>query len=579
MAPKRKKPGRKKKTVASSETSRQFLNKRERLLRRFYEPLVLLHTLGDVGGSRTNPASSSSSPSPTDNSNNSDIRGFRRGFLDELAYVCDYDTGADTVTAIGLESASHGCVFWVASNTPPAAKLIPFLKILLQTLRRAAIASVPYEKDAEDIAKLCITFGARRIKRYRSLLSRELEGCAEYFETNKESLQDLEQWLRRFCTPDPNDLVSICQFAFETGNSQEKQLLYQLSQEPSYRTNKDAIHHKFSKLHHYISRLAQHIHAANTLVSTAPNLTHLLDSYSIRAIPTPSRAEWLPPIDEAAVRNKTLLDKVLVRMLPAKSPELGFYQQELRRMDETTQLSYRFLRPYTDPTIRPRVHAEIQVLEHFYSKGLCFEGSDRYIACSKPACYCCRLYFRHHPGNFEEPVSGGKIYLNWRPPDVSVITEFGGVDANANPAQGDNDKQNQTLQRDILNAMIRDIRKDALREIIGKQDLSTYAGSASTAAERWPSTGVERKWNGVTGGERDGLAIDAFPFPPAKGPSSTIASQPQFNKRHDSCSTATAPFSAGSMDSSLASVPGSFNSDEDVEEEDFDDDGGVPLYG
>jgi TPP-dependent 2-oxoacid decarboxylase len=95
------------------------------------------------------------------------------------------------------------------------------------------------------------------------------------------------------------------------------------------------------------------------------------------------------------------------------------------------------------------MHAEIQVLEHFYANTLSFAGDDPFIACSKPACFCCLLYIRNHPGHFVEPVSHHKIYLNWRPPDVNA----------------EHDLLSHEHQRDILNAMIQEIRKEALRQI------------------------------------------------------------------------------------------------------------------
>ncbi|OAT13011.1 hypothetical protein BDBG_08286 [Blastomyces gilchristii SLH14081] len=604
MAGKRKKPPRKKSASSSTEISRRYPNKRERLLRRFYEPLVLLHTLGSTRGIHTKPEPSL----PLDSSS---VRDCRRGFLNELAYVCDYDKGGDTVTAIGLESTPQGSTFWVASNTSPAAKVIPFLKVLLQTLERIANVNAPSQGDKEDIAKLCIYFGSKRIKKYRSIFSRELEGCTKYIETNKETLGGLDLWLRRFSNSDPNNLVPLCQLAFEKRKSQEMNRLKELSAEPLYKTSKDAIHHKFSRLRHYIGRLGHHIRAANSLVSTAPNLRHILDGFSVRAITTPARAEWLPPIDEAAVREKTLLDKVLVRMLPAKSPQLEFYQQQLRKMDETTQISYRFLIPYTDPTIRPRVHAEIQVLEHFHEKGLQFEDSDRYIACSKPACYCCKLYFRHHPGSFEEPASHCKIYLNWRPPDVNTR-----IDASA--ANGEEDKDGQIRQRNILNAMIQDIRRDALHQIAEKQKPSNWhpdscTGITSTAARLEQSTVVGSEWGGEIGvndgglslehggsranvassatiqkipesvresdhlwiGAEGGLEIDQIPPPIAATIiPNTVESQDQFFRR-SSCSTTSRPWSAGSINSPLGSFLEPSNSDD---EEDIDDDGGVRLH-
>ncbi|EER38803.1 conserved hypothetical protein [Histoplasma capsulatum var. duboisii H88] len=531
MAGKRKIPPRKRSASTSTEISRRYPNKRERLLRRFYEPLVLLHTLGSTRGAHTNRL-------PVSPSDNSLVQDCRRSFLNELAYVCDYDKGGDTVTAIGLESTPQGCTFWVASNTSPTAKIIPFLKLLLQTLERIANSKAPGQGDKEDIAKLCISFGSRRIKKYRSLFSRELAGCRKFIAANKEGLGGLELWLQRFCNSDPNDLVYLCNLAFENRKSSDMRHLKELCDEPPYKASKDAIHNKFGRLRHYIGRLAHHIRAANSLVSNASKLRHLLNGFSIRAITTPARAEWLPPIDEAAVRGKTLLDKVLVH-----------------------------------PTVRPRVHAEVQVLEHFHEKALEFEDSDRYIACSKPSCYCCKLYFRYHPGNFEEPTSHCKIYLNWRSPDVSLKSDAGA-------ANGEEENESQILQRNILNAMIREIRKDALHQIAGKQKPSnwhpdSHTGITSTVAINGQSTVVGSEWGEDIGGYGGGLSIRQFPTPIyTDNITGTIENTPRLIRRA-SYSTTIGHSSLGSISSPLGSFLESSNSND---EEDFDDDGGVRLY-
>lgn len=74
----------------------------ERRLSRFYERLVLLYTLGSTRGEHSYAALSieqSISQLP--------LEDVWRRFLNELAYMCDYDKGGDTVTAIGLESSPH----------------------------------------------------------------------------------------------------------------------------------------------------------------------------------------------------------------------------------------------------------------------------------------------------------------------------------------------------------------------------------------------------------------------------------------------------------------------------------------
>jgi hypothetical protein len=202
----------------------------------------------------------------------------------------------------------------------------------------------------------------------------------------------------------------------------------------------------FSMIRHYIGRLGYHFRAADTLVSCAPRLLYLLHDFEVCSVPVPVKSAMPPP------DRLTRLDKILVRMLPDNSPELEFYQQALTDMDARYQLFGRFMDNYARPDRTSCVHAEIQVLEHFYAHNLHFACDDPFIACSKPACFCCLLYFRYHPGHVVEPVSHNKIYLTWRPPDFSTPIGITGP----------------SHQQDILNAMNQKLRKEALHQLHGK---------------------------------------------------------------------------------------------------------------
>jgi hypothetical protein len=175
-------------------------------------------------------------------------------------------------------------------------------------------------------------------------------------------------------------------------------------------------------------------------------LPDLLHDFRVRRVPVLIKSA-MPPLD-----HLTKAEKILIRMLPAKSAELEHYQQAFADMDSRYQVFNRILENYAKPDHNSCVHAEIQVLEHFHAHKMDFASGDAYIACSKPACFCCLLYFRHHPGHVVEPVSHNKIYLNWRPPDFSTSTAIVGPNH----------------LRDILNAMNQEIRKEALRQVHGQ---------------------------------------------------------------------------------------------------------------
>jgi hypothetical protein len=127
-----------------------------------------------------------------------------------------------------------------------------------------------------------------------------------------------------------------------------------------------------------------------------------------------------------------------------------FYQEALNTMDTKFKIYKRLKKEYEDPVFLPRVHAELILLEHFYKGGYDFVDGDKYIGCSKPACYCCYHYISAHPGNFVCPASYNKTYLAWHPPDI--------VNDDAN-------KSAMKRRRDIMNKVIAIICTDVLEQI------------------------------------------------------------------------------------------------------------------
>lgn len=152
---------------------------------------------------------------------------------------------------------------------------------------------------------------------------------------------DLISWLEKFGNQ-KLEPVSLCRLAYENRHSRFMQQIAELSGTPPYKSSDDAPHNDFLLLRHYIGRLGHHVRAAQKLVGCASKLIGLLDAFDVRSIPTPPRAAR-PPTDE-----KTRLDSIVVRMLPAKSPKLEFYQEAVAKMDEKINLTARMLETYRD---------------------------------------------------------------------------------------------------------------------------------------------------------------------------------------------------------------------------------------
>jgi hypothetical protein len=90
----------------SVSPNRPRLNPQERLLSWFYEPLVLLYTLG-----RTRGESVRAVMPLRDHIAHLLLVDLRRTFLNDSAYMCDYKKGSETVTAIRLQSTLQKHIF------------------------------------------------------------------------------------------------------------------------------------------------------------------------------------------------------------------------------------------------------------------------------------------------------------------------------------------------------------------------------------------------------------------------------------------------------------------------------------
>jgi hypothetical protein len=156
-----------------------------------------------------------------------------------------------------------------------------------------------------------------------------------------------------------------------------------------------------------------------------------------------------------------------------KDENRNIFLKKLSQLHSTTELdrllSKRALNGKT------RVHCELLVLDHFEQTGGRFLfDQDRYIGCSKPACYLCHLFISCHPRGYAKPPSHQKLYMNWRLPDVHSNQSKAGIRYND--------------QRGILADMIRTVRRDLEQDITARVGQRMYcpdstAGGTSTIVD------------------------------------------------------------------------------------------------
>jgi hypothetical protein len=269
----------------------------------------------------------------------------------------------------------------------------------------------------------------------------------------------LRSWLESFRDFE-GKLSDLCHLAYQQRSSHcMKTLQNHIGEGPEALTESESRKQAFVLTRHYLGRLGSHLRAAKVLVAAGSRMPGLLDSCAVRPRQSPKPPSLPPPTD-----HLTTLTGILGRMLPKGSRDIAQYQEALAVMNTKFKLQDRLIDVYQDKSFRPRVHAELNLLDYFYSENLAFVDDDKFIGCSKPACYCCYHYICQHPGGFVRPPSHGVRYLNWRPPDLPDTAG----------------EQEQNHQRDVLNKVIAQIRQDTLRHIERRGGRSQWRPDSTT---------------------------------------------------------------------------------------------------
>lgn len=268
----------------------------------------------------------------------------------------------------------------------------------------------------------------------------------------KSEARSLKLWLQRFQYREVLGAYDICMSAYISRNDPQMDTLLRLSQEALVDEGSEMLAKASYNARHFVGRLADHIRVSKHLVEDALRVRQVLDVFRVSEVPAPSGAQ--PP----EIDSHTNLDSILGRMISNGDEDFSYLQKDLSRFKNHVGLEDRvkeqFLKLQSNP---PIVHCEVQVLEHFHRNGLRFTDDDRFIGTSKFSCFCCKLYYRHHPSRPVEPDAHEQIYLNWGP---------------INLAQGSHDTLYREL-RDTLNPVIHDVR-DAFFRAIRKKNISAF---------------------------------------------------------------------------------------------------------
>ena len=141
-------------------------------MHRFYEPLVLLYVLDRTQGDRL-------TRTTADNSmEESPVQEVRRRFLDALSYICDFEKGGDTMTAIFV--ATEPLTYYFAQNKTPDQDAVDFLRRILNRLALCYDQNdEQQDRAAKEVLEDAVAASQKRLSAYRRFLRVSLSKCGE----------------------------------------------------------------------------------------------------------------------------------------------------------------------------------------------------------------------------------------------------------------------------------------------------------------------------------------------------------------------------------------------------------------
>ena len=162
---------------------------------------------------------------------------------------------------------------------------------------------------------------------------------------------------------------------------------------------------------HLLYKLGKHIHITKRLIEAAVSLSHdFVEGITIQTLPSSTEVS-LP-----FTREQATIENTIHRMFSRSEDQNDFFAR-LQSIWEPSQLTELLREHHTTKT---RVHAELLLIDHFDKHRYTFlDNNDKYVGCSKPACYLCHAYIKCHPGCYTVPPSHQKLYVGWRVPDIS----------------------------------------------------------------------------------------------------------------------------------------------------------------
>lgn len=232
----------------------------------------------------------------------------------------------------------------------------------------------------------------------------------------------------------------------------------------------------FAQLAHFIGRLGAHRSKILALVTSILEVPALKNIGDIKAAESPPirRVKVVP---ESAHHYDMVLGICrkgsIVNQVEAPNALHALCDLELEHgLDLRGKID-------AESVIDTRVHAELILVDLFARNGFGFVDNDRYIGCSKPACYFCFNWIALHYAGYARPATHNKIILGCRGLDSELST------TGKRRLKEMNQKMIQQVERDIIQALLtRSTQSSRRRFQHMSSEGSSKAPSISTTMSR-----------------------------------------------------------------------------------------------
>lgn len=256
------------------------------------------------------------------------------------------------------------------------------------------------------------------------------------------------EWLEALNHLRRNDLVMTCYRA------RSKELL-------EIRTRIENPEDDFYELAHYVGRLGAHRHAVVVVAEAWLQVPSLQKIVRVRRV---------PPADTRRIElpTESLIPYNMVKAMCQRSEPNTARKCLHAFTDIDLKLDVQALMAERSSFVN-RVHAELLIVEAFSRHKYEFGDDDKYVGCSKGACYfCCKWIVLHHKG-LVRPASHNKVIIGCR-----------GLDQDLNNVGAKHYKR-------MLEKMVGAVEQDIIRYLDGHM-VVTHQHLSTNGSSRAPST-------------------------------------------------------------------------------------------